>query len=97
MPPGTELQSEGSGGGGGNLSNTVELCLQGTRDHPHPGDQAARSVQSSDASTSCGPACGSCSLARDPGRVVWEAPEGTSTTPAASYLKWRCPSQTFLR
>ena len=55
------------------ISHTVELGLQGTRDHPCPGDQAARSVQSSCASTSRGPACGSCSLARNPGRVVWEA------------------------
>ena len=43
------------------------------RDHPCPGDQAARSVQSSCADAIRGPACGSCSLARDPGQVVWEA------------------------
>ena len=43
------------------------------RDHPRPRNQAARSVQSSCAGAICGPACGSCSPARDPGRVVWEA------------------------
>ena len=43
------------------------------RDHPCPRDRAARSVQLSRASASHGPACGSCSLARDPGWVVWEA------------------------
>ena len=43
------------------------------RGHPCPGDQAARRVQSSCASTGRGPACGSYSLPRDPGWVVWEA------------------------
>ena len=73
MPPQTELRSGGSVGGGGNLSDPVELCPQGTRDHPCPGDRAARDVQSSRASASGGPACGRYSLPRDPGWVVWEA------------------------
>ena len=55
------------------ISDTVKLCPQGRRDHPCPGDRAARSVQSSYAGTIRGPACGSRSPARDPGRVVWEA------------------------
>ena len=43
------------------------------RGHPGPGDRAASRVQSSYARANRGPASGSCSLARDPGRVVWEA------------------------
>ena len=33
-----------SGGGQGTLSDTIELCPQGTRGHPGPGDQAASRV-----------------------------------------------------
>ena len=43
------------------------------RGRPGPGDRGTGRVQSSYARASRGPASGSYSLPRDPGRFVWEA------------------------
>ena len=54
------------------ISQILLSYTRKVRDHPHPGNRTTRGVQLNYAGAIHGPACGSHSLACDPGWVVWE-------------------------